>query len=113
MYTLSTDQPLELILKALDKPASCIYSIRMGKYQVIQIRNQGPAVVRHDGIRRFNGALTVQEELLQNTVDWMRSKALPGERIVQGPTGVENEVAAVLLMNDGTDFVLATRIVKK
>jgi hypothetical protein len=85
----------------------------MAKYKVVQTRNGGPEVVRHDGIRRYNGALTVQAELVANTVDWMNSKSQPGERIVQGPTGVEDEIACVFLMNDGTDFTLATRIVKK
>jgi hypothetical protein len=84
----------------------------MGRYQVVQIRADGISVVRHDNIRRLNGALQVQQDLVQDTRDWMKKRAIGDEKVVEGPTGVEGEVASVLLLAD-KDFVIVTKIVQK
>lgn len=41
----------------------------------------------------------------------MLKRAIDNERVVEGPTGVEGEIASILLLSDGTDFVLVTKVV--
>ena len=84
----------------------------MAHYQVVQIRKDGVPVVRHDNIRRLNGALRVQQDLVDNTRDWMLKRAIGNERVVEGPTGVEGEIASILMLED-EDFVIVTKIVQK
>ena len=85
----------------------------MARYQVVQIRADGIPVVRHDNIRRLNGAIRVQADLVQDTRAWMQKRAIDNERVVEGPTGVKGEIASILLLADGTDFVLVTKVVQK
>lgn len=84
----------------------------MAHYQVTQSRNGEDPVVLHDNIRRYNGALTVQQAHVDSAKAHLQGKALPGERVVEGPTGVEGEIATVFMLPD-RDYVIVTAIVRK
>ena len=84
----------------------------MAHYQVTQRRNDEEPVILHDNIRRYNGAVTVRDAQVDSAKAHLQGKALPGERVVEGPTEVEDEVAVIFMLPD-RDYVIYTGIRRK
>jgi len=84
----------------------------MARYTVTQTLLGSFPVVRHTGIRREAGATTVRDAIVADTRAHLTSHAGPGGRVIEGPTGVEGEVALVLLSGDGSTYTVVTSILR-
>lgn len=99
------------LLKGLDFGVERVYNLGMARFRVMQTRNGREAVQVGPVTRRFNGALSVQDEHVSLAVGHLRTKAAPGERVVQGPTSdVEFPPIAVVLISEEAPFEILTWI---
>lgn len=83
----------------------------MAHYKVVQTRNGGPPVVLADKIRRYNGALNIQAEHVALSRAHLMGKALPGERVIEGP--ISETATAVILLLPGLDYTIVVEIVRE
>lgn len=83
----------------------------MARFRVMQSRNGCEPYQVGQVTRRFNGAVSVRDEHVAQAASHLRSKMMPEDRVVVGPTTVDPDgPQGVVLVTPDTLFVITTWI---